>query len=171
MSTSQENRKNKAIEKRKEIAVRRPFDNLFENFRQDIEDSFFTPLFGPSTYNRTSNFLDYTGIRTPPCDIVDKGDRYLISFEIPGIEKDKMEIKATNEYLTVSAKLGEQNANIEEGSYVLNERKYASFNRKISFDADVIPSKIEASLENGILNIELPKQKPTNVEETQIKIK
>jgi HSP20 family protein len=171
MSKLQENRKNKEIEKRKEIAIRRPFDNLFDNFRQDIEDSFFTPLFGPSRYNRMSNFLDYNGMRTPPCDIIDKGDRYLISFEVPGIQKDKMEIKATNEYLSVSAKLEEQREDVEEGSYVLNERKYASFNRKISFDEDVISSKIEASLENGILNIELPKQKPTNVEEMQIKIK
>jgi HSP20 family protein len=168
MSKLQENRKNKEIEKRKEIAIRRPFDYLFDNFRQDIEDSFFTPLFGPSRYNK---FLDYNGMRTPPCDIIDKGDRYSISFEIPGIEKDKMEIKATNEYLTVSAKLEEEKADVDEGSYLLNERKYASFNRKISFQEDVIPSKIEASIENGILNIELPKQKPTNVEETQIKIK
>jgi HSP20 family protein len=171
MSTLQGNRKNKEIEKRKEIAIRRPFDNLFDNFRQDIEDSFFTPLFGPSGYNRMSNFLDYNGMRTPPCDIIDKGDRYLISFEIPGIERDKMEIKATNEYVTVSANLEEEKKDVNEGSYVLNERKYASFNRKISFQDDVIPSKIEATLENGILNIELPKQKPTNVEETQIKIK
>ena len=170
MSTSQENRKNKEIEKRKEIAIRRPFDNLFDNFRQDIEDSFFTPLFGPWRYNRMSNFLDYNGMRTPPCDIIDKGDRYLISFEIPGIQKDKMEIKATNEYVTVSTNL-EDKKEINKGSYVLNATKYASFNRKISFDEDVIPSKIEANLENGILNIELPKQKPTNVEETQIKIK
>jgi HSP20 family protein len=171
MSTSQRNQKNKEIEKRKEIAIRRPFDYLFDNFRQDIEDSFFTPLFGPSRYNRMSNFLDYNGMRTPACDIVDKGDRYLISFEVPGIQNDKLEIKATNEYLTVSAKLEEQKEDAEEGSYVLNERKYASFNRQISFQENVIPSKIEASLENGILNIELPKQKPTNVEETQIKIK
>ena len=143
MSKLQENRKNKEIEKRKEIAIRRPFDNLFDNFRQDIEDSFFTPLFGPSRYNRMSNFLDYSQMRTPPCDIIDKGDRYLISFEIPGIEKDKMEIKATNEYLTVSAKLEEQMEDINKGAYVLNEKKYASFNRKISFDEDVMPSKIE----------------------------
>jgi HSP20 family protein len=170
MSKLQENRKNKEIEKRKEIAIRRPFDNLFDNFRQDIEGSFFTPLFGPWRYNRMSNFLDCNGMRIPPCDIIDIGDRYLISFEIPGIEKDKMEIKATNEYVTVSTNL-EEKKDINKGSYVLNERKYASFNRKISFDEDVIPSKIEANLENGILNIELPKQKPTNVEETQIKIK
>jgi HSP20 family protein len=171
MSSLQGTRKNKEIEKRKEMAIRRPFDDLFDNFRQNMENTFFTPSFGPSRYHRMSSFLDSNEMRTPLCDIIDKGDKYLISFEVPGIQKDKMEIKATNEYVTVSANVEEQTKDSEEENYVLNERAYRAFNRKILFQDDVVPSKIEASLENGILRIELPKQKPTSVEETQIKIK
>jgi len=43
MATSQGSRKNKEIERR-ETMMRRPFDELFENFRQDMEDTFFAPF-------------------------------------------------------------------------------------------------------------------------------
>ena len=59
----------------------------------------------------------------------------------------------------------------EEGSYVLNERSYRSFSRKIPFPENIVPTKVDAIVENGILRIELPKQRPKSIEETKIKIK
>ena len=170
MSESQSSRRNKEIERRKEMTVRRPFDDLFDNFRQDIEDTFFAPLFGPYRYPGMSSLIESIEARTPLCDVVDKGDRYLISLEIPGIKKDKMDIKASDEYITISAK-SEEERKEEDRNYILNERTYSSFFRKISFQENIIPNKIEATLEDGILKVELPKQKPTNITETQIKIK
>ena len=59
----------------------------------------------------------------------------------------------------------------EDGNYVLKERTYRSFSRRIPFSENIIPTEIGATVENGILKIEIPKQKPTSIEETQIKIK
>ena len=39
--------------------------------------------------------MDLIETRIPLCDILDKGDRYIISLEVPGIQKDKIEVKAT----------------------------------------------------------------------------
>ena len=58
----------------------------------------------------------------------------------------------------------------EKDSYVLKERTYRSFSRKIPFPENIVPSKVDATVENGILKIEVPKQKPTSIEETKIKI-
>ena len=169
MSSSQKSRKNKD-DQRREMVLRRPFDDLFDNFRQDIEDTFFTPFMNPFKTFGTARSMGLIETRVPLCDIIDKGDKYTISLEVPGIQKDKMEVKATDEYITVSG-IEEKKNEKEEENYVLKERTYRSFSRKIPFSENIIPAKVDASVENGILKIEVPKQKPTSTEETQIKIR
>ena len=170
MASSQRTRKNTDIERKKEMMVRRPFDELFDNFRQDMEDTFFGPLIRPLRDFRIPSMMESVETRIPLCDILDKGDKYFISLEVPGIQKDKIEIKATNEYITISG-AEEQKMQKEEGTYVLNERGYRSFFRRIHLEEDIIATKVDATVEDGILKIELPKQKPTSTEETQIKIR
>ena len=114
--------------------------------------------------------MDLIETRIPLCDIIDKGDRYIISLKVPGIQKDKIEVKATKEYITVSG-LEENRTVKEEENYVLKERAYRSFSRKIPFPENIISAKVDASVENGILKIEVPKQRPKCIEETKIKIK
>lgn len=169
MATSQGSRKNKEIERR-ETMMRRPFDELFDNFRQDMEDTFFAPFINPLRSAGIKQGIESIETRIPLCDILDKGDRYLISLEVPGIQKDKIEVKATNEYITISG-IEERRNEKEDGNYVLKERTYRSFSRRIPFSENIIPTEIGATVENGILKIEIPKQKPTSIEETQIKIK
>ena len=161
-------RKNKDAERR-EVMVRRPLDEIFDNFRQDVEDAFFAPFINPIRSSIPGN-MSSIEIRTPLCDIIDKGNRYIISLEVPGIQKDKIEVKATEEYITIAGSEEKKNEK-EEGNYVLNERAYRSFFRKIPFPENIIPTKVDATIEDGILKIELPKQKPTSTEETNIKIK
>ena len=169
MATSQLSRKNKEIDK-KETMIRRPFDELFDNFRQDMEDVFFTPFITPLRSVGVPRGIYSIETRSPLCDIIDKGDRFVVSLEVPGIQKDKIEVKATSEYITISGIEEEKNER-EDGNYVLNERTYRSFSRRIPFSENIIPTKVDATVENGILKIVIPKQKPTSTEETQIKIK
>jgi HSP20 family protein len=169
MTTSQGYRKNKEIEK-KETMVRRPFDELFDNFRQDMEDVFFTPFIIPLRSGGIPRSIESIETRTPLCDIIDKGDRFVVSLEVPGIQKDKIEVKATSDYITISG-IEEERTEKEEDNYVLKERTYRSFSRRIPFPENIIPTKVDATVENGILKIEIPKQKPTSTEETRIKIK
>src|SRR5574339_315997 len=137
MSSSQIARKNKDNQKR-EIMPRRPFDELFDNFRQDIEDTFFIPFMNPFKTFGTTPSLDLIETRVPLCDIIDKGDKYTISLEVHGIQKDKIEVKATEEYITVSGIEDKKNEK-EEGNYVLKERVYSSFSRKIPFSENIVP--------------------------------
>ena len=116
MATSQGSRKNKEIE-RKETMMRRPFDELFDNFRQDMEDTFFAPFINPLRSAGIQQGIESIETRIPLCDILDKGDRYLISLEVPGIQKDKIEVKATNEYITISG-IEEGKNEKEDGNYV-----------------------------------------------------
>jgi len=102
--------------------------------------------------------------------LVDRGDRYELNLEVPGIEKEKIDIKATKHSVAVS---GEQSEKKEEKgkNYLYNERSYKSFYRKIPVPEEIVPSKIEAKVVNGILNVTMPKKSPTPSEETKVEVK
>jgi len=54
---------------------------------------------------------------------------------------------------------------------IYNERSYQSFNRRIPFPDEILLSKIDAKMENGILKIDLPKKTSTKVDEEETKVK
>jgi len=61
------------------------------------------------------------GERVPLCDMIDKGDKYEVQVEVPGIEKEKINVQATKNSLEIT---GEQSEKIEDKgkNYVYNER-------------------------------------------------
>lgn len=91
-------------------------------------------------------------------DILDKGDHYLLEAELPGFTKEDIKIDLENGYLNIHAEHKEEKEE-KEKNYVRRERKYGSFSR--AFDLTGIKSDaITAKYENGILQLELPKEKP-----------
>ena len=72
--------------------------------------------------------------------------------------------------LTISAQHKEESEEKKDGKFVRRERKYGSFTR--SFDiSDIDQAKINASYDNGILSVELPKQVEVVPAPTKINIK
>ncbi len=159
-----------------EITKRKPsypraFDDIFESFRRDMEDAFF-----PSRWPMLETWrLPYIGTdietRFPLCDMEDMGDKYKISLETPGIPKEKITIKASTDHIDIS---GEQEKKTEDKgkNYLYKERSYSSLSRRISIPEEIIPSKIDAKMENGVLHIQVPKKTPAKKEdETKVEIK
>jgi HSP20 family protein len=69
--------------------------------------------------------------------MVDKGDKYELQLEIPGIDKDKVDVKATKNSIQISAERLEK---VEKNkNYVYNERSYRSFHRKIPVPEEILP--------------------------------
>ena len=85
----------------------RHMDNIFEDFRNNIE-SILNP-WSPSLWRFPSRVgieeeeEDKRMIRRPLYDMVDKGDRYEVEVELPGIEKDKINVRATDDSIEISA--------------------------------------------------------------------
>ncbi len=89
-------------------------------------------------------------------DVEDKGDSYVLEAELPGMKKEDIDIQIENECLTISAvrKAEEED---KKRNYVKQERFYGSYSR--SFDVSGIDiDKIEASYNDGILTLVMPKQ-------------
>ncbi len=164
---------NKAMNKKSIRAgdiVPRKIEDVFDNFRKDIESVYSNWWQSPFGDLSFPNLLEKDTI-VPLCDMEDKGDRYEVQLEVPGIEKERLNIKATKNSVEIE---GEQKEKKEEKGkdYVYNERSYRSIYRKIPVPDEIVPSQIEAKMSNGILSITLPKKTPTKAEEsTRVEIK
>jgi HSP20 family protein len=147
------------------------YEDFFENFRQNFQNLMNTmeqawPSSMLSTMRSMSPFEMFdrlTDTRIPLCDVIDKGDKYEINLEIPGIDKEKVDIKATRNSISISGMQSEKTK--EKGkNYIYSERSYKSFHRQIPFAQEILPSQITAKARNGVLEIEIPKRNPTRVE-------
>ena len=127
-----------------------PFDrrgrnvSVYDPFRafDELERSFFG-----NTRSMVSAF------RT---DVVDTGDAFKLEAELPGFDKEDIQIDVENDCLTISAERKLENDE-NKHNFVKRERFYGSYTR--SFDVSGINvDGIEAKYENGILILTMPKK-------------
>jgi HSP20 family protein len=145
----------------------RHMDNIFEDFRNNIESILnpWSSYLWRSPSKRGIEEEEQVMTRTPLYDMVDKGDRYEIEVELPGIEKDKVHVRATDESIEISAEqLEEERVEERKKNYIYNERSYRSFYRTIPIPEEILSSEVTAKMNNGILRVDLPKKIPTKAE-------
>lgn len=83
------------------------------------------------------------------------GDGFEMRLEVPGMEKESLDIKIQGNYLEIS---GSREQKLPEGYKVhRTERANGTFSRSFTLPDDVDASKVEATLKNGILYLTLPK--------------
>ena len=95
------------------------------------------------------------------CDIYEKGGDYHIEMDITGFNKDEISVETKDGYLTITAeKKTENNEDDKEKNYIRRERTYGKYERSF-YLGDLDENKIDASFENGILKITVPKKEET----------
>lgn len=92
-------------------------------------------------------------------DVVEMKDNYLITIDIPGYDKNDINIHVGENYLTVYAKKDEETAEKEdkEGKYVYRERYFGTCSRSF-YIGNLKEENIRAKYQNGTLTITLPKE-------------
>jgi len=95
-------------------------------------------------------------IFTPAVDIKDEGNKLLITTDLPGMNKEDIELNLKEDMLEISAKSGTEKETEEEG-YIRKERQYTHFYRAVRLPASVKEEESTAKIENGVLTITLPK--------------
>ena len=98
-------------------------------------------------------------------DIKEKGNNYIIEVDLPGYEKDNIQIEMENGYLKVSAKVENSNDEEEEGKYIHKERFYGECSRSFYVGDNVKEEDVKASFKNGILTLTVPKEEQKKIDE------
>jgi HSP20 family protein len=93
---------------------------------------------------------------TPACDVSETEEGYLLTFDLPGVHRDDISIDVTGRRLEVS---GERKWDEETGdvNYYRRERSYGRFLRSFELPDGTNVDTIEASYENGVLKLAVPK--------------
>lgn len=123
---------------------RDPFINLHREVNR-LFDSMW------SSFNFTGNFAPPSW---PDVDLVEAGEAYTITAELPGVEGGDIEVLLANDSLTLR---GEKKCEYQEGQRQLGERYYGRFERRMPLPEGIEEDKVKASFRNGVLTVTLPK--------------
>lgn len=95
-------------------------------------------------------------VTIPAVNISENKERFDVTIAAPGMKKDDFNIDVDGNTLTISAETREEKEE-KENRYTRKEYSYSSFSRGFSLPDGVNKDKIDASYDNGILKLSLPK--------------
>jgi HSP20 family protein len=151
-----------------ETSLSTGFDTIFDQFRRSF-DELMTPFY-PYTGITSATPLPQLPIGSSIVDLVDEGDHFLITAELPGFSKDQVDVKINRDGVVIHAEQkveGEQKTGSK--NYLHRERAYSAFERVIEFPEEVNPSRVEGSMKDGVLQLTVPMREP-NPEERLTKV-
>jgi HSP20 family protein len=107
---------------------------------------------------------------TPTVEMYEKGDKFVVKADLPGMKKEELDISVVGDTLTIK---GERKAEseVKNEDYYRCELCYGKFSRSIALPGAVDAEKIEAKYENGVLEITLPKVEEAKPKKIEIKAK
>lgn len=117
--------------------------------------------------DRVFDTYEGLGIWTPPVEIYEASDNVVLVAELPGFEKDEVDISIQDNQLTLS---GERKAP-EGRDYHRSERWYGRFERSLALPNSVDPDGVKARLQNGILTVTLPKREEARPRQIPVTVK
>ena len=123
--------------------------NLFQQFDNEL-NRFLSNTTAANAANQTHDW-------TPAVDIREEANRYVLEADIPGITREDLDISLEESVLTIK---GERTVRSEDDheAYRRKERSHGSFVRQFTLPDTVNAEAISASINNGVLEIGIPKQ-------------
>jgi len=110
-------------------------------------------------------------VRAPPIDVQDHDDHFLIVAEMPGVPKEQVAIKVTENIVELSGENAlECDIDQMETAYLCNERATTNFHRKVPLPMPVVPDSAEASMKLGVLTLKLPKKAESEADAVTVRI-
>jgi HSP20 family protein len=95
----------------------------------------------------------------PPIDVFETGDRYVIAAELPGLDRDQIELAMEDSRLTIHGRRIAAPAGADV-HYHQMERGHGAFSRTFEFAEKIDAERVTADLRDGVLTVTLPKAAP-----------
>jgi HSP20 family protein len=93
-------------------------------------------------------------------DVAERDDEYVVTADLPGFEKDDIEVSLRDDQLSIEAdheEASETGDESDEGRYIRRERRHRSVGRSVGLPGDVDEERVSAGFQNGVLTVTLPK--------------
>jgi HSP20 family protein len=121
--------------------LRHEIDRLFDDFGRPNR-SLFNPgeSFGP----------------TPALELLERGTDYRLTAELPGMKEDDIDVSLADGILTIKGEK-EEDKERKDGGFMLSERRYGAFERRVRLPSDADPNGIEAKFKKGVLTLTIAK--------------
>ena len=104
-------------------------------------------------------------------DLKDTKDAYILSAEIPGLDKEDIDINADDNTLTISAHYDEDTEQKDkDGSYIQRERRAGAFSRSFTL-RNMAEDKVTAEMASGVLTVHCPKKTDGGADSQKVNIK
>jgi HSP20 family protein len=110
---------------------------------------------------------DLYGNWNPAVDIFEQGDDLILRAEVPGVQRENLNIQVEDGTLVLSGERRRESEVREENAYRL-ERSYGKFSRSFRLPATVDPARITAQYRDGVLEVRLPKLEEARPRKIQI---
>jgi HSP20 family protein len=136
------------------VTLRQAMDRLFE-------DSFVSPLTWRSVTGESGGL-------TPPMDVHETPDEIIVTASLPGIRAEDVDITMTGQTLSLRGEFKADNK-VERDQYLYRERRYGSFHRALQLPVRVEGDRAEASFEDGVLTLRIPKAEEVKPRQIQVK--
>lgn len=154
-----------------DLILREPelfFDSIHNELNNFLRDTVIHPAF--------SHELSMKKVSTwrPAVEIRQSDDDYKVKVQLPGVNKDDIEIELDNDFMTITAQIEEEKEEKEQKEknlkYHTCEFRYGKYKRTISFDQPIRSEEAVAEYKNGVLSITLPKQHVEKATTRKLKI-
>ena len=136
------------------------FENMLERYSKSGASNIGKQL------NTDMSFADWS----PSVDIEEEDDKYLIKADLPGVDKENIDVKLDNGVLSIR---GEKTTESETGKGTKRHRRerfHGSFARSFTLPEAVKSDQVEASYKDGVLSLVIPKQDEVKPKSIDIKV-
>lgn len=154
----------KKVEKKTEIPVRKtsasralgPIDELERMYERMFPRGWLRPHHWDWDFPSFRDFAERFETKVPKVDVIDRDAEVLVRAEIPGVEKENLDVSLSDNMVTIKGSTSHEEKE-EKGDYYRSEISRGSFSRTLTLPADVDGAKAKATFKNGVLELVLPK--------------
>jgi len=143
-----------------------PFDEMDRMFDTLLHRSWLRPF--RELWPEWAQFEETRGFAAPRVDVIDRDEEVLVRAEVPGVEKNELQVDLAGQLLTIKGERRREEKE-DEGEIFRSEISRGSFSRTIRLPEDVDFEKAAAEFKDGMLEIHLPKTHKTDRRRIEIK--
>lgn len=139
-----------------------------KNLENKVENMVLNLWRNPFHHEKSPDTFSFSSLgKMPNIDVVDRDKEIFVKAELPGFDKEDLDISIANNQLVIKAKACEEEKE-EEGDYLKQEIRTSEIYRSILLPAEVEDEKIKTSFRNGVLKLTIPKQEKSQRKKIKI---